>query len=71
MSGACSSHGETRNTYTILVGKPEGYRTLGRLRRGWEGNITRLEYTDIPEAFFKGHHVGRRCTNTIRGHIMS
>ena len=25
--------------YRVLVGKPEGYRLLGRLRRRWEYNI--------------------------------
>jgi hypothetical protein len=28
--------GEMRNAYKILVGKPEGKRPLGRLRRRWE-----------------------------------
>jgi hypothetical protein len=28
-----------RNTYTILVGEPEGKRPLGRPRRGWKDNI--------------------------------
>ena len=27
------------NSYTVLVGKPEGKRTLGRSRRRWEDNI--------------------------------
>ena len=31
--------GESRNVYSVLVGKPEGKRPLGRLRRRWEGNI--------------------------------
>jgi hypothetical protein len=31
--------GETRNAYTILVGKPEGKRPLGRPRRSWVDNI--------------------------------
>jgi hypothetical protein len=31
--------GEKRNSYRILVGKPEGKRPLGRPRRRWEGNI--------------------------------
>jgi hypothetical protein len=30
---------EKRNAYRILVGNPEGRRTLGRHRRRWEDNI--------------------------------
>jgi hypothetical protein len=32
--------GEKRNAYRILVGKPEGRRSLGRPRRRWVDNIT-------------------------------
>jgi hypothetical protein len=31
--------GAMRNTYNILVGKPERKRPLGRPRRRWESNI--------------------------------
>jgi hypothetical protein len=31
--GACSTNGEKRNTYRLLVEKPEGKRPLGRPRR--------------------------------------
>jgi hypothetical protein len=31
--------GEKRNVYRFLVGKPEGKRPLGRLRRRWIDNI--------------------------------
>jgi hypothetical protein len=31
--------GEKRNVYRLLVGKPEGKRPLGRLRRRWMDNI--------------------------------
>jgi hypothetical protein len=31
--------GEKRNAYSILVGKPEGKRPLGRPRRRWVDNI--------------------------------
>jgi hypothetical protein len=31
--------GEGRNVYRVLVGKPEGKRPLGRLRRRWEDGI--------------------------------
>ena len=30
---------KSRNTYRVLVGKPEGKRPLGRSRRRWEDNI--------------------------------
>jgi hypothetical protein len=31
--------GERRGVYRISVGKPEGKRPLGSLRRRWEDNI--------------------------------
>jgi hypothetical protein len=34
-----SGMGEKRNTYRILVGKPEDKRPLGRPRRRWVDNI--------------------------------
>jgi hypothetical protein len=39
MGGACSAVGEGRSIYRVLVGKPEGKRPLGRLRRRWEDTI--------------------------------
>ena len=30
---------EGRGVHKVLVGKPEGKRTLGRLRRRWDDNI--------------------------------
>jgi hypothetical protein len=39
MIGACSTHGEVRNAYRILVGKPERNRPLGRAGRRWEDNV--------------------------------
>jgi hypothetical protein len=38
--------GETSNAYRILVGKPEGKRTLGRPRRRWVDNI-KMDLTEI------------------------
>jgi hypothetical protein len=38
-SGHVARMGETRNTYRILVGKPEGKRPLRRPRRRWVDNI--------------------------------
>jgi hypothetical protein len=31
--------GERRNAYKLLVGKPEGKRSLGRPRHSWKDNI--------------------------------
>jgi hypothetical protein len=31
--------GEERGVYSVLVGKPEGKRPLGRPRHRWEDNI--------------------------------
>jgi hypothetical protein len=39
MGGACSTYGEGRGVYRVLVGKPEGKRPLGRPRRRWKGHI--------------------------------
>jgi hypothetical protein len=39
MVGACSTYGERRGVYRVLVAKPEGKRQLGRPRRRWEDNI--------------------------------
>jgi hypothetical protein len=36
-AGPCSTNGEKRNAYRLLVGKPEGKRPLGRRR--WVDNI--------------------------------
>jgi hypothetical protein len=39
MGRACSTNGENRNAYRILVGKPERKRQLGRPRSRWVDNI--------------------------------
>jgi hypothetical protein len=39
MGRECSMHGENKNAYWILVGKPEGKRPLGRPRHRWEDTI--------------------------------
>jgi hypothetical protein len=43
--GRLARMGEKRNVYSLLVGKPEGKRPLGRPRRRWTNNINmgRLE----------------------------
>jgi hypothetical protein len=39
MGRACSTNGEKRNAYRILVGMPGGKRPLRRPRRRWVDNI--------------------------------
>jgi hypothetical protein len=39
MDGTCGTHGEGRGVYSVLVGRPEGKRPLGRPRRRRENNI--------------------------------
>jgi hypothetical protein len=45
--------GEKRNSYRILVGKPEGKRPLGRPRRRWVDNIKmdliEIEWMDMAQ----------------------
>jgi hypothetical protein len=43
---ACSTHGEARNSYVILMGKAEGKRPLGRPKHMWENNI-KMDLRDI------------------------
>ena len=38
--------GEWRGVYSVLVGKPEGKRPLGRPRRRWEDNI-KMELQEV------------------------
>jgi hypothetical protein len=35
----CSTNGEKRNAYRLLVRKPEGKEPLGRPKRRWDANI--------------------------------
>jgi hypothetical protein len=46
MGGPCSTNGEKRNAYRLLVGKPEGRRPLGRPRRRWVINI-RMDLEEV------------------------
>jgi hypothetical protein len=39
VGGTCGTHGEGRGVYSVLVGRPEVKRTLGRAKHRWEDNI--------------------------------
>jgi hypothetical protein len=39
MGGPCSTNGEKRNAYRLLMGKPDGKRPLRRPRSRWVDNI--------------------------------
>jgi len=38
MDGECSTYGERRGSYRVLVGRTEGKRPLGRPGRRWKSN---------------------------------
>jgi hypothetical protein len=46
MVRACSTYGEKRNAYTILMVKPEGKRPLGKPRHTWVDDI-QMDLTEI------------------------
>jgi hypothetical protein len=46
MGGPCSTNGEKRNAYRLLLGKPEGKRPLGTPRRRWVDNI-RMDFGEV------------------------
>jgi len=45
-AGHVARIGEERGVYRVLVGKPEGRRSLGRLRRRWVDNI-RMDLQEV------------------------
>jgi hypothetical protein len=50
LAGHVARMGEGRNVYRVLVGEPEGKRSLGRPRRRWEDGIK----MDLRETGWKG-----------------
>jgi hypothetical protein len=62
MGGACSTHGDVRCVYRILVGRPEGKRPLGRSRRRWEDNIK----VDLKEIGIDGANWIRLAQDRVR-----
>ena len=46
MGWACITYGVRRGVCRVLVGKPEGKRTMERPRRRWENNI-KMDLQDV------------------------
>jgi hypothetical protein len=61
---------EGRGVYTVLVGRPEGNRPLGRPRRRWEDNI-KMNLREIGIDGLNWNQLGldriqwRACVNTV------
>jgi hypothetical protein len=45
-AGHVARMGDKRNAYRLLVGKPEGNKSLGKLRRSWVDNI-RMDLVEV------------------------
>jgi hypothetical protein len=48
MGRACGAYGEDIGVDRVLVGKPEGKRSLGRQRHRWEDNI-KMDLQEVGE----------------------
>jgi hypothetical protein len=46
-AGHVARMGEKRNAYRLLVGKPEGKKPLGRLRRRWVDNNIKMDFGEV------------------------
>ena len=55
-----------RDAYRVLVGKPEGRRTLGRLRRIWKDNVK----MDLREMGWGGGY-GQDLRGSKQGQVVS
>jgi hypothetical protein len=69
-AGHVARMGEGRGAYRVLVGRPEGKRSLGRPRRRWEDNIKMdLREIGIDEANWiqlaQDRVQWRACVNTV------
>jgi hypothetical protein len=65
MGGACSTCGERRGVYRVLVGKPEGKRPLERPRRRWEDNI-KMDLQEVGCAGMDGWRILVNAVMNIR-----
>jgi hypothetical protein len=65
MGGTCSTNGEERGVYRVLLGKPEEKTPPGRLTRRWEHNI-RMDLQEV--GFGVWTELGRLRIETGGGH---
>jgi len=66
MGGGCSTYGEGRGAYRVLVGKPEGKRPMGRPRYRW-GIILRWIFRKWDAGVWTGSSWLR--IGTVGGHL--
>jgi hypothetical protein len=69
-AGHVARMGEVRGAYSILVGRPEGRRPLGRPGRRWEDNIKmylgEIEFGDVDWIHLaQGRDSWRALVNTV------
>jgi hypothetical protein len=67
MRGTYREHWDMRNEYKVLVGRPEGKRPLGRLRRRSEDNIK----MDLTETGSEGVDWIQRAQSRDRWQVMN
>jgi len=58
--------GQGRGVYRVMVGKSEGRRPLGRLRRRWDDNI-KMDVQEVLEVVGTGRSWVR--IGTVSGHL--
>jgi hypothetical protein len=63
-AGHVVRRGEKRNAYRILVGKPDGKRPLGKIRRGLVNNI-KMNLREIGWDLAKDRDQWRALVNTV------
>ena len=71
-AGHVACMGEERGVYRVLVGKPEGRRTLGRPRRRWVDNI-RMDLQEVGCGYMDwiGLAQGRDSWRTLVSAVMN
>jgi hypothetical protein len=65
--GACNTHGEMKNAYKIVVGKPEDKRTLESRKRRWEDYIN----MDLAEIVWDGVQLSHLAQDRDRWRVLA